>query len=141
MDVQRPDLDAVFLLYMGVIFLPETPGPRPHDGGRELREVPLDVPVDALATLSELSISVSKGTSAMNSATAPQTAAAPFFHTDLSVVQCVAMPGVTIEVTGLKETTNRGEKSKQQARFENASSVALSAAAQRLERFLKNRVA
>jgi len=51
------------------------------------------------------------------------------------------LPDATIEVKGFEKTTNRHESSLEQARFENASVVALSAMAQRLQNYLKNRVA
>ena len=59
---------------------------------------------------------------------------------------CVAelkgrLPGVTIEEIGFKVKPSRKSHMTEQARFENASSVALSALAQKLEDYLKNRVA
>ena len=59
---------------------------------------------------------------------------------------CVAelkgrLPGVTVEEIGFKATTNRLESSKDQSRYENAASIALSALALKLETYLKNRVA
>ena len=51
------------------------------------------------------------------------------------------LPGVTVVSTGFESKPSRMPHMTEQARFENAASVALSATALKLEKFLKNRVA